>query len=244
MQSVRSGRLFAVRERRRVVIWSLSRERQPITAKPRSARLSSRPCLPAIPWLCAHVIHGRRDRKETRYECEERPRSRSPALLRRGGRRDRRCRAWHAAESAVRRNRSDARDQAWLRCVVRAAESGRGRRFNVGCAETGPADGAPVILLHGWPYDIHSYAEVAALLASAGFRMIVPYLRGSAAGALVRNSARWLSAAKDQPPIASLADVMNVGLIAFAGRARRGRGSQRPASPTLKARGRRPGRPR
>jgi len=50
--------------------------------------------------------------------------------------------------------------------------------LNVGYAETGPADGAPVILLHGWPYDIHSYVDVAPLLASAGFRVIIPYLRG------------------------------------------------------------------
>ena len=50
--------------------------------------------------------------------------------------------------------------------------------LNVGYAEAGPADGPPVILLHGWPYDIHSYVDVAPLLASAGYRVIVPYLRG------------------------------------------------------------------
>jgi pimeloyl-ACP methyl ester carboxylesterase len=50
--------------------------------------------------------------------------------------------------------------------------------LNVGYAEAGPANGAPVILLHGWPYDIHSFVDVAPLLASAGFRVIVPYLRG------------------------------------------------------------------
>jgi len=50
--------------------------------------------------------------------------------------------------------------------------------LNVGYAEAGPADGAVVILLHGWPYDIHSYVDVAPLLASAGYRVIVPYLRG------------------------------------------------------------------
>jgi pimeloyl-ACP methyl ester carboxylesterase len=50
--------------------------------------------------------------------------------------------------------------------------------LNVGYAESGPADGPAVILLHGWPYDIHSYAGVAPLLASAGYRVIVPYLRG------------------------------------------------------------------
>src|SRR6266699_1561878 len=51
--------------------------------------------------------------------------------------------------------------------------------LNVGYAEAGPADGPSVILLHGWPYDIYSYVDVAPLLASAGYRVIVPYLRGS-----------------------------------------------------------------
>jgi pimeloyl-ACP methyl ester carboxylesterase len=48
----------------------------------------------------------------------------------------------------------------------------------VGYAEAGPADGPSVILLHGWPYDIHSYVDVAPLLAAEGYRVIVPYLRG------------------------------------------------------------------
>ena len=50
--------------------------------------------------------------------------------------------------------------------------------LSVGYAEAGPADGRAVVLLHGWPYDIHSYAEVTPVLASAGYRVIVPYLRG------------------------------------------------------------------
>jgi pimeloyl-ACP methyl ester carboxylesterase len=50
--------------------------------------------------------------------------------------------------------------------------------LSVGYAEAGPAEGPAVILLHGWPYDIHSYAAVTPSLASAGFRVIVPYLRG------------------------------------------------------------------
>jgi pimeloyl-ACP methyl ester carboxylesterase len=50
--------------------------------------------------------------------------------------------------------------------------------LNVGYAEAGPARGPAVILLHGWPYDIQSYADVAPLLASKGYRVIVPYLRG------------------------------------------------------------------
>jgi len=50
--------------------------------------------------------------------------------------------------------------------------------LNVGYAEAGPASGPPVLLLHGWPYDIHSFVDVTPLLASAGYRVIVPYLRG------------------------------------------------------------------
>jgi pimeloyl-ACP methyl ester carboxylesterase len=59
--------------------------------------------------------------------------------------------------------------------------------LNVGYAEAGPADGPPVLLLHGWPYDIYSFVDVAPLLASAGYRVIVPFLRGY-------GSTRFLSA--------------------------------------------------
>ena len=59
--------------------------------------------------------------------------------------------------------------------------------LNVGYVESGPADGAAVMLLHGWPYDIHSYAEVAPILAARGYRVIVPHLRGF-------GSTRFLSA--------------------------------------------------
>ncbi len=50
--------------------------------------------------------------------------------------------------------------------------------LNVGYVDAGPADGPAVILLHGWPYDIHSFVDVAPLLTSAGYRVIVPHLRG------------------------------------------------------------------
>lgn len=50
--------------------------------------------------------------------------------------------------------------------------------LNVGYAEAGPAGGPVVILLHGWPYDIHSFVDVAPMLAAAGYRVIVPHLRG------------------------------------------------------------------
>jgi pimeloyl-ACP methyl ester carboxylesterase len=51
-------------------------------------------------------------------------------------------------------------------------------QLNVGYVEMGPASGSPVLLLHGWPYDIHAFVDVAPALASAGYRVIVPYIRG------------------------------------------------------------------
>jgi pimeloyl-ACP methyl ester carboxylesterase len=50
--------------------------------------------------------------------------------------------------------------------------------LKIGYADIGPADGQVAVLLHGWPYDIHSYIEVAPMLAAAGYRAVVPYLRG------------------------------------------------------------------
>ena len=50
--------------------------------------------------------------------------------------------------------------------------------LDIGYAEAGPADGPAVLLLHGWPYDIHAFVDVAPLLAARGHRVIVPYLRG------------------------------------------------------------------
>jgi pimeloyl-ACP methyl ester carboxylesterase len=63
----------------------------------------------------------------------------------------------------------------------------RAGELDVGYYEAGPADGQPVLLLHGWPYDIHSFADVAPLLAQQGYRVIVPHLRG-------HGSTRFLSA--------------------------------------------------
>jgi len=60
--------------------------------------------------------------------------------------------------------------------------------LNVGYAEVGPAEGTPVVLLHGWPYDIHTYVDVAPLLSTKGYRVIVPFLRGF-------GSTRFLSSA-------------------------------------------------
>ena len=50
--------------------------------------------------------------------------------------------------------------------------------LDVGYVEAGPANGQPVVLLHGWPYDIHSFAEVTPMLAASGYRVIVPFVRG------------------------------------------------------------------
>ncbi|NDJ58731.1 alpha/beta hydrolase [Enterobacteriaceae bacterium 4M9] len=59
--------------------------------------------------------------------------------------------------------------------------------LNVGYVDTGPRDGEPVLLLHGWPYDIHSFVDVAPKLVAAGFRVVIPHLRGY-------GSTRFLSA--------------------------------------------------
>ena len=59
--------------------------------------------------------------------------------------------------------------------TVRQIDAGA---LSIGYVDLGPAGGKPVILLHGWPYDIHAFAEVAPALAAAGYRVIVPHLRG------------------------------------------------------------------
>jgi pimeloyl-ACP methyl ester carboxylesterase len=61
--------------------------------------------------------------------------------------------------------------------------------LNVGYAEAGPADGPVVMLLHGWPYDIYSFVDVAPLLASKGYRVIIPYLRGYGTTRFLSNDA-------------------------------------------------------
>ncbi|AIO68638.1 alpha/beta fold hydrolase [Burkholderia oklahomensis] len=90
--------------------------------------------------------------------------------------------------------------------------------LNVGYAEAGPKDGPVVFLLHGWPYDIHSFVEVAPLLASAGYRVVVPYLRGY-------GSTRFLSA--DTPrngqqaviaaDVVALMDALKIDQAVFGG---------------------------
>ncbi len=90
--------------------------------------------------------------------------------------------------------------------------------LNVGYAEDGPADGSPVILLHGWPYDIHSYVDVAPLLAAKGYRVIVPYLRGYGttsflSSATMRN-AQQSAVALD---VIALMDALKIRKAIFAG---------------------------
>lgn len=90
--------------------------------------------------------------------------------------------------------------------------------LNVGYAEAGPADGRPVILLHGWPYDIHCYVDVAPLLASAGYRVIVPYLRGYGttrflSSETVRNGQQSVVAVD----VIALMDALKIGKAIVAG---------------------------
>jgi pimeloyl-ACP methyl ester carboxylesterase len=75
--------------------------------------------------------------------------------------------------------------------------------LNIGYAEAGPANGTAVILLHGWPYDIYSYVDVAPLLASAGYRVIVPFLRGYGTTRFLSNSTP-----RSGQPLATAADIV------------------------------------
>jgi len=75
--------------------------------------------------------------------------------------------------------------------------------LNIGYAEAGPTNGHPVVLLHGWPYDIYSFVDVAPLLAAKGYRVIVPYMRGF-------GSTRFLSSttARNSQPSVLAADTV------------------------------------
>src|SRR5258707_15744787 len=81
--------------------------------------------------------------------------------------------------------------------------------LSVGYAEAGPADGPPGILLHGWPYDVYSFVDVAPRLASKGYRVLVPYLRGY-------GTTRFLSSAtfrKGQPSAGALGNLAFIGAL-------------------------------
>ncbi len=99
--------------------------------------------------------------------------------------------------------------------AIRQIEAGG---LNIGYAELGPATGPAVILLHGWPHDIHSFVDVAPMLASEGWRVIVPYLRGYGATRLLsadapRNGQQSVFAAD----IIALMDALKIDNAVLAG---------------------------
>ena len=89
--------------------------------------------------------------------------------------------------------------------------------LNVGYVEVGPADGVAVILLHGWPYDIHSFAEVAPLLAAAGYRVVVPYLRGYGTTRLLSGAPRNAEQAVFARDVIALMDALKIQRAVVAG---------------------------
>ncbi|BCU17081.1 epoxide hydrolase [Klebsiella pneumoniae] len=101
----------------------------------------------------------------------------------------------------------------WSAAVCAAEDAGafdkiqqiRAGDLNIGYVDIGPRDGQPVILLHGWPYDIQSYAQVAPALVQKGYRVIVPYLRGY-------GTTRFLSAStpRNGQPSAMAADIVRL----------------------------------
>ncbi|MEU9536593.1 alpha/beta hydrolase [Streptomyces sp. NPDC048213] len=90
--------------------------------------------------------------------------------------------------------------------------------LNVGYAEAGPSHGPVVMLLHGWPYDIHSYVDVAPLLADLGYRVIVPYLRGHGSTTfLSRHTPRTAEQSAIALDVISLMDALKIEKAALAG---------------------------
>src|SRR5690242_311828 len=90
--------------------------------------------------------------------------------------------------------------------------------LNVGYVEMGPAGGSPVLLLHGFPYDIHSYTEVAPLLAARGYRVIVPYFRGHGSTTFRSPSTpRNVDQAAFALDILALMDKLSIGRAILAG---------------------------
>ncbi|WP_268800877.1 alpha/beta fold hydrolase [Pseudomonas huanghezhanensis] len=90
--------------------------------------------------------------------------------------------------------------------------------LNIGYAEMGPAQGTAVVLLHGWPYDIHSFVDVAPMLAAKGYRVIVPHMRGHGStrflsDATVRNG-QQAAVAQD---IVALMDALNIDKAILGG---------------------------
>ncbi|MFF2469461.1 alpha/beta fold hydrolase [Streptomyces mirabilis] len=90
--------------------------------------------------------------------------------------------------------------------------------LDIGYAKAGPADGPVVLLLHGWPYDIHSFVDVAPLLADQGYRVIVPYLRGHGSTRfLSRNTPRTAEQSAIALDIIALMDALKIHKAVLAG---------------------------
>ena len=90
--------------------------------------------------------------------------------------------------------------------------------LSIGYAEAGPSDGPAVLLLHGWPYDIHSYVDVVPVLAAAGFRAIVPHLRGyGSTRFLSRETVRNGQQAALAVDMIALMDALGIGRAIVAG---------------------------
>jgi pimeloyl-ACP methyl ester carboxylesterase len=90
--------------------------------------------------------------------------------------------------------------------------------LDTGYVESGPADGPAVMLLHGWPYDVHSFADVTPVLASAGYRVIVPFVRGYGttrllSGGTPRNGQQAVLAVD----VIALMDALGIGRAILAG---------------------------
>jgi pimeloyl-ACP methyl ester carboxylesterase len=99
-------------------------------------------------------------------------------------------------------------------------------RLQIAYYEAGPSTGQPVLLLHGWPYDIHSYTAIAPALAAQGFRVIVPYLRGNGPTTfLYRDTFRSGEQAALGYDIIELLDALNIPKAIFAGYDWGGRGA-------------------
>ncbi|MFH9400805.1 alpha/beta fold hydrolase [Streptomyces sp. NPDC017638] len=90
--------------------------------------------------------------------------------------------------------------------------------LDIGYAEAGPAHGPVVVCLHGWPYDIHSYADVAPLLAGLGYRVVVPYLRGHGSTRfLSRRTPRTAEQSAVALDIVALMDALKIDKAVLAG---------------------------
>lgn len=90
--------------------------------------------------------------------------------------------------------------------------------LNIGYAEIGPTSGAPVILLHGWPYDIYSFVDVGPALAAVGYRVIVPYLRGYGSTRFLSNdTARNGQQSAVAVDLINLMDALKIGKATIGG---------------------------